>query len=102
MKKLHPLAGLNDEPFDNEFRTLSQIQHQNVVQLIGYCHESRINYVKQDKEIIKATVKERILCFEYMKGGSLEKYIKGSLIIYIILLLTSIGLLFSQLYSICR
>jgi len=76
VKKIHPLAGLNDEPFDNEFRTLSQIQHQNVVQLIGYCHESRINYVMQDKEIIKATVKERILCFEYMKGGSLEKYIK--------------------------
>jgi len=31
VKKLHPLIGLNDEPFDNEFRTLSQIHHQNVV-----------------------------------------------------------------------
>ena len=99
VKKLHPLIGLNDEPFDNEFRTLSQIHHQNVVQLIGYCHESQVNFVKQGNETIKAKVMERILCFEYMQGGSLDKHIKGSLIIYLILLLLGYLIRFIYIFN---
>lgn len=79
VKKLHPLQGLNDEPFENEFDTLSKINHGNVVQLIGYCYESHRNYVKHKNETIAAIVKERILCFEYMHGGSLDKHISDDM-----------------------
>lgn len=75
VKKLRALVGLNDEPFDKEFNTLSKIHHENVVQLIGYCYESRRNYIKHNNETITAIERERILCFEYMKGGSLDKHI---------------------------
>uniref|UniRef100_A0ACD5TQQ6 Uncharacterized protein n=1 Tax=Avena sativa TaxID=4498 RepID=A0ACD5TQQ6_AVESA len=75
VKKLRPLVGLNDEPFDKEFDTLSKIHHENVVHLIGYCYESRRNYIKHNHETITAIERERILCFEYMKGGSLDKHI---------------------------
>lgn len=75
VKKLHPLVGLNDEPFEKEFNTLSKIHHEHVVQLIGYCYVARRNYIKHDNETISAIEKDRILCFEYMKGGSLEKHI---------------------------
>lgn len=75
VKKLRPLVGLNDEPFDKEFDALSKIYHENVVHLIGYCYESRRNYIRHNHETITAIERERILCFEYMKGGSLDKHI---------------------------
>lgn len=31
VKKLHPLRGLDDKEFDNEFRNLREIRHPNVV-----------------------------------------------------------------------
>lgn len=79
VKKLHPLQGLDDKDFDNEFRNLSKVHHENVVQLIGYCYESRINYVKYNGELNMATIKERILCFDYMQGGSLDTHITDEL-----------------------
>ncbi|CAM0878321.1 unnamed protein product [Alopecurus aequalis] len=77
VKKIHPLQGLDDKAFDNEYRNLIKINHPNVVQLIGYCHESRMNYVKHDGQLVMATIMERILCFEYMEGGGLDTYIKA-------------------------
>ncbi|XP_066356160.1 cysteine-rich receptor-like protein kinase 44 isoform X2 [Miscanthus floridulus] len=76
VKKLHPLQGLDDKAFDSEFRNLSKVHHQNVVRLIGYCYESRHKYVQHDGGLVFAKERERILCFEYMQGGSLHEHIK--------------------------
>jgi interleukin-1 receptor-associated kinase 1 len=78
VKKLHPLQGLDDQAFDNEFRSLSKINHPNVVRLIGYCHEAHRKFLPHKWEVIVATVMERVLCFEYMEGGSLDKHILGT------------------------
>ncbi|XP_037482812.1 putative receptor-like protein kinase At4g00960 [Triticum dicoccoides] len=75
VKKLHQLQGLDDKQFDSEFRNLRNIRHQNVVRLIGYCHESRKKYMEHKGELIFAKEMERVLCFEYMHGGSLDKHI---------------------------
>lgn len=75
VKKLHQLQGLDDKSFDNEYRTLTKVNHPNVIRLIGYCHEARRKYVEYHGQIIAATVLERIICYEYMQGGSLNKYI---------------------------
>lgn len=80
MKKLHQLQGLDDKEFDNEFRNLSKVYHQNVVKLVGYCYELQKKYVKHDGNTIQATIMERILCFEYMHGGTLDNCIKGMMI----------------------
>lgn len=81
MKKLHPLQGLDDRAFDNEFRNLSLVKHQNVVRLIGYCSESRDKYVDIKGKLVRAKTIDRVLCFEYMQGGSLEKHIAGMLVL---------------------
>lgn len=78
VKRLHQLHGLNDKQFDSEFRNLLNIRHQNVVRLIGYCHESRNKYIEHKGELIRAKEMERVLCFEYMHGGSLDKHIQGN------------------------
>jgi len=75
MKKLHQLHGLDDKAFHSEFRNLIKVHHQNVVRLIGYCYESRHKYLDHNGDKIFAKEMERILCFEYMEGGSLDKHI---------------------------
>ncbi|VAH40204.1 unnamed protein product [Triticum turgidum subsp. durum] len=75
VKKLHPLQGLDDKQFHSELLNLTKVSHKNVVRLIGYCYESRHKYVKNNGETIWAKSMERVLCFEYMQGGSLEKHI---------------------------
>lgn len=77
VKKLHHLAGLDDKAFDSEFRNLSKVQHQNIIRLIGYCYESRHQYVKHNGELVFAKEMERVLCFEFMQGGCLDQHIAG-------------------------
>ncbi|CAM0958906.1 unnamed protein product [Alopecurus aequalis] len=75
VKNLHPLQGLDDKAFDSEFSNLSMIEHKNVVQFLGYCYQTVSRYVPYNGEVIFATETERIFCFEYMGGGSLDEYI---------------------------
>ncbi|KAJ1276107.1 hypothetical protein BS78_05G188700 [Paspalum vaginatum] len=75
IKKLHQLQGLDDTEFHNEFRNLSKVKHKNIVRLVGYSYESRHKYVQHNGELVFAKAMERVLCFEYMQGGSLENHI---------------------------
>ena len=77
VKRLHALQGLDDKEFDNEFHNFTKIFHKNVVRLIGYCYESQEKFVEHNGDLIRAKAMERVLCFEYMQRGSLEKYIGG-------------------------
>ncbi|PIN11279.1 Serine/threonine protein kinase [Handroanthus impetiginosus] len=58
LKKLHRLEGENptyDKCFKNEAKILSQIRHQNIVKLFGYCLHKRCMF----------------LIYDYMERGSL-------------------------------
>ncbi|KAE8662366.1 putative LRR receptor-like serine/threonine-protein kinase [Hibiscus syriacus] len=52
---------LGANSFINEVHLLSQIHHQNLVSLEGFCHES----------------KQQILVYEYLPGGSLSDHLYG-------------------------
>lgn len=75
VKKLHPLQGLDDKSFESEFRNLRGIHHENVVRLLGYCYALKMKFVTHNGELVRAKEMERVLCFEYMQGGSLDKHI---------------------------
>ncbi|KAM3257966.1 hypothetical protein ACQJBY_049968 [Aegilops geniculata] len=77
VKKLyykHP--GLDsDKQFQNECTNLMRVHHQNIVRLVGYCHEIRHVCVEHNGKYVFAMVEDRALCFEYLEGGSLDKHL---------------------------
>nr|CDM79993.1 unnamed protein product [Triticum aestivum] len=58
-----------------EYRNLANLQHENIVRLIGYCHETFGEFIDYKGEKILAQTIKRALCFEYMQNGSLDSYI---------------------------
>lgn len=75
LKKLHSMPGLDDMQFRNEFNNLVRAQHRNITRLVGYCYNIGHERVKFEGEYVFALVEKRVLCFEYLQGGSLDKYI---------------------------
>ncbi|CAL4981043.1 unnamed protein product [Urochloa decumbens] len=65
----------NDKQFQNECTNLMRAQHKNIVRLVGYCYEIRHELVEHNGGHILAGVEEKILCFEYMQGRSLENHL---------------------------
>lgn len=77
MKLLHEMQGFDDEQFEKEYLNLAGLQHPNIVQLVGYCNETRREYVPYNGKTVLAEVTHRALCFEYMCNGSLDNCLSG-------------------------
>lgn len=75
VKKLGYQPGLGDDQFKNEVMNLMGVQHQNIVQLLGYCYETRNRVAEYNGKLVFAGYDERVLCLEYLQGGSLEKHL---------------------------
>jgi coatomer subunit beta' len=50
------------------------VQHKNIVQFLGYTQEEAMEY---QGEVIMPDTRERLLCFEYLSNGSLDRYVSG-------------------------
>ncbi|KAI4979366.1 hypothetical protein ZWY2020_016119 [Hordeum vulgare] len=72
---------IDDKLFLREFNTLRKINHRNVVRFLGFCSNSYQTPLKDahSEEINLANVRERLLCFEYISGGSLDMHITDEL-----------------------
>lgn len=69
---------LDDGQFRKEITDLIGLKHKNVVQLIGYCIESRSEAVEiGERNYVLAEKQERLICFEYLEKKSLDNYISG-------------------------
>ena len=77
MKVLRDMAALDDKEFTNEFQNIAKLDHQNIVQLVGYCKESEPVVVEYDGRQVAAEKLHVALCFEYVNNGSLGNYISG-------------------------
>ena len=79
LKILHDKTGHDDVQFEKEYYTLANLQHQNIVRLVGYCHETRREFLPYNETIVLAEVTKRALCFEFMENGSLSDYLFGKI-----------------------
>jgi interleukin-1 receptor-associated kinase 1 len=72
---------LDDNQFDNEVTYLIGAKHKNIVQLLGYCAESRKEAVEADGKYVMAEIRHRLICFEYVNNKSLHDYISGTVML---------------------
>lgn len=77
MKKLYDVLQLDDVQFRNEFSNLMKLQHKNIIRFIGYCNEVRHEPFELNGEHILGRRIYKVLCFEYLPGGSLDKHLYG-------------------------
>jgi len=65
--------GFNEQMFQNQVKTMMLAQHKNIVQFLGYC-----SYTQQEAgEFDMADMRERLICFEDLSNGSLDRYVLG-------------------------
>lgn len=75
VKMLRDNIRLDDKQFQNEFGHHFELKHDNIVRLVGFCHESKGDAIMHQGNFVLAEKRYRALCFEYMNNGSLQKYI---------------------------
>lgn len=62
-----------DKAFDNEVLNIMALNHENIVKLVGYCHETQRKVVQNNGRYIVADIAECLLCYEYLPKGSVHK-----------------------------
>jgi len=88
----------NDNQVKNEILCLTEVRHQNVVQLVGYCLETKSEVMEYSGKHVVAQRRACLLCFEFLCNGSLDKHLSGMLkynteIFYLFLFLCKIYLI---------
>jgi len=88
----------NDNQVKNEILCLTEVRHQNIVQLVGYCLETKSEVMEYSGKHVVAQRRACLLCFEFLCNGSLDKHLSGMLkynteIFYLFLFLCKIYLI---------
>lgn len=77
-KLLDSVTAVNqDKQFQSEAGILIDLNHMNIVKLIGYCYEIRKEVVENNRKFFFVETPKKLLCYEYLPTGSLDKYIYG-------------------------
>ena len=77
VKIFHSMPEHGNGHFEKEFYNLANLQHQNIVRLVGFCHETRRELWPHNGTMVLAEVTKSALCFEFMENGSLNSYLFG-------------------------
>jgi serine/threonine protein kinase len=78
VKLLRETQGIDDKQFQDEFKIMRRLQHQNIVRLVGYCHDIQQVPVMYEGRLVVADKIHRVLCLEYMSNGSLDRLLSGN------------------------
>ena len=80
MKRINNNHTVDENVFRREVNSLLHVSHKNIVRFLGFCShtEHKVFENEESRDYIYAENRERILCFEYVNNGSLEKYITGT------------------------
>uniref|UniRef100_A0ACD5YXN5 Uncharacterized protein n=3 Tax=Avena sativa TaxID=4498 RepID=A0ACD5YXN5_AVESA len=68
-------AYMDEKVFHREVECLMMVKHKNIIRFVGYCANTQESMERYDKKFVMADVHQRLLCFEYLPKGSLDKYI---------------------------
>ncbi|CAL4985025.1 unnamed protein product [Urochloa decumbens] len=79
VKRLHTIHTVTDKMFHREVKSLIAVKHRNIVQLLGYCSFTEEQLMLVQGGTIMVDIRERLLCFDYIRNGSLQSYITDEL-----------------------
>ncbi|XP_037441556.1 uncharacterized protein LOC119309712 [Triticum dicoccoides] len=81
VKRIKNNHTIDEKVFRREVNNLLHVSHKNIVRFLGFCShtEHKVFENEESRDYIYAENRERILCFEYVNNGSLEKYITDEL-----------------------
>lgn len=66
--------------FHQEVKTLIAVRHPNIVRFLGYCSFTEEHVISSEGQTFMADIRERLLCFDYIRNGSLESHLTGMII----------------------
>ncbi|TVU26829.1 hypothetical protein EJB05_29394, partial [Eragrostis curvula] len=75
VKKLTSAIDVDDKLFEREFVSMMRVRHKNIVRLLGYCADTQGRVSNFNGKNVLVEERQRFLCFEFMPGGALDKYI---------------------------
>ncbi|CAM0901810.1 unnamed protein product [Alopecurus aequalis] len=81
VKRIRSNHTIDEKIFYREVNSLMGTNHPNIVRFVGFCASTEQIAIKKEgsREYIYAEIRERLLCFEYISNGSLQKYITDEL-----------------------
>lgn len=82
VKKLSADIQIEDQSFQDEIVCLMRAKHKNIVRFLGYCADTQGIMKEHKGRYVLADVRARLLCFEYIRNGSLDRLITGSMIYF--------------------
>ncbi|KAF8664752.1 hypothetical protein HU200_054474 [Digitaria exilis] len=71
-------ALVSERKFNEEVFSLMKAKHKNIVRFLGYCADTQGEVCNVDGKNIMGEERHRFLCFEFLLGGSLDKYISDA------------------------
>jgi serine/threonine protein kinase len=77
VKKIRSDQTIYEDLFQREVTSLFNVRHKNIIRFLGFCSHTIQKAVLYEEKHVYAEDRDRLLCFEYIKNGSLEKYIAG-------------------------
>ncbi|CAM0884906.1 unnamed protein product [Alopecurus aequalis] len=75
VKKLNNMQGMDDKQFLNEVKLVMDISHPNIVRAEGYCYHIEKELMPFNESYVLVDKVYRLLCFEYLPHGSLDKHL---------------------------
>jgi serine/threonine protein kinase len=85
VKRIRSSMTIDQKLFRREVGSQMDVNHENVVRFLGLCShtvETPMENPEAQGRYIYAEIRERLLCFEFVSNGSLDKYITGMIHIY--------------------
>lgn len=72
-----PGLDIDEKNFSHEISSLIKVKHKNIVRFLGYCSDTQGKLETFEGKTVMADVRQRLLCFEFLPNGSLDRYITG-------------------------